>query len=39
MAVAAMSPNAEIAGLLFSLLFSFVITLSVHYLGHIPIIY
>jgi ATP-binding cassette subfamily G (WHITE) protein 2 (SNQ2) len=27
MAVAAMSPNAEIAGLLFSLLFSFVLTL------------
>jgi len=39
MAVAAMSPNAEIAGLLFSLLFSFVITLSVHYLRHIQIIY
>lgn len=29
-AVAAMAPNAELAGILFSLLFSFVLTLYVH---------
>lgn len=32
MAVAAMAPNAQLAGILFSFLFSFVLTLYVHHL-------